>query len=112
MIEFTEREQKEIALARHYAIDPHGTDGHTRLLLIAKLADRVDELQRAQKKSEQIPYTDQKEVPPSIIPPYKPLPNHTTLQPRIQFRCWRCGKVFSGQEWQTHHYTCPPYTLS
>lgn len=42
-----ERQRKEVALARIYAADfAHGTDGHNRLLLIAKLADLLDEAQR------------------------------------------------------------------
>jgi hypothetical protein len=39
-----ERQQKELKLARLYAKDfSHGTDGHHRVLLIAKLADLLDE---------------------------------------------------------------------
>ena len=38
-----DRQKKEVALAEHYASDPHGTDGHNRLLLIAKLAQLLDE---------------------------------------------------------------------
>lgn len=42
MAEFNEREQKEIDFARLYAKNfSHGTDGHNRLLLIAKLADEL-----------------------------------------------------------------------
>jgi hypothetical protein len=41
--ELDERQQKELKLARLYAKDfAHGTDGHHRLLLIAKLADLLD----------------------------------------------------------------------
>jgi hypothetical protein len=36
---FDERQLAEIDLARHYAKNPHGTDGHHRLLIIAKMAD-------------------------------------------------------------------------
>ena len=36
------REQAEVKLARFYAKQPHGTAGHNRLLLIAKLADLLD----------------------------------------------------------------------
>lgn len=39
-----ERQQKELLLARLYAKDfAHGTDGHHRLLLIAKLAQMLDD---------------------------------------------------------------------
>ena len=42
----SEREQKEIAFARLYAESfGHGTDGHTRLLLIARLDVLLDEKQ-------------------------------------------------------------------
>src|SRR5690242_6214769 len=38
-----ERQRKEVSFARDYSINfNHGTDGHNRLLLIAKLADMVD----------------------------------------------------------------------
>lgn len=43
-MELDERQQAEVDLARHYAQKPHGTDGHHRLLLIAKLADTIDTL--------------------------------------------------------------------
>lgn len=45
-MELDERQQAEVDLARHYAQKPHGTDGHHRLLLIAKLADKIDALTR------------------------------------------------------------------
>jgi hypothetical protein len=42
----TEREHNELRFARLYAEQfAHGTDGHNRLLLIAKLADMLDEQQ-------------------------------------------------------------------
>ena len=38
-----ERQKQEVAFARLYALEfKHGTDGHNRLLLIAKLADMLD----------------------------------------------------------------------
>lgn len=38
-----ERQRKELAFARLYAADfSHGTDGHNRLLLLARLADIID----------------------------------------------------------------------
>lgn len=41
---FDRRERDEIALAVHYAqYFHHGTDGHTRLMLIAKLAELLDQ---------------------------------------------------------------------
>jgi hypothetical protein len=44
MNELDERQQKELMFARMYAKDfAHGTDGHHRLLLIAKLAAMLDE---------------------------------------------------------------------
>ncbi len=49
--ELDERQRKEIALARIYAKDfSHGTDGHNRLLLLAKLADMLDKAEQAQPK--------------------------------------------------------------
>ena len=43
-----ERQQKELALARTYARDfHHGTDGHSRLMLIARLAELLDAAQQA-----------------------------------------------------------------
>lgn len=42
----TEREQKEVMFARMYAEDfGHGTDGHSRLMVIAKLAEQLDTYQ-------------------------------------------------------------------
>ena len=39
----TDRDCKEIAFARLYASDfRHGTDGHNRLLIIAKLAELLE----------------------------------------------------------------------
>jgi hypothetical protein len=43
--EFDPREVEEIRLAYFYAQSPHGTAGHNRLLLIAKLADRLSTLE-------------------------------------------------------------------
>lgn len=41
--ELDERQRKEIEFARMYAQQfGHGTDGHTRLLLLAKMADLLD----------------------------------------------------------------------
>jgi hypothetical protein len=41
--ELDDRQRKEIELARLYATKyAHGTDGHHRLLLIAKLAELLD----------------------------------------------------------------------
>jgi hypothetical protein len=38
-----DRQRKELQLARYYAQNlAHGTDGHHRLLLIAKLAEMLD----------------------------------------------------------------------
>lgn len=43
MQELDERQQKEIRFATIYARQfGHGTDGHNRLLLIAKLSDMLD----------------------------------------------------------------------
>jgi hypothetical protein len=42
-LDLMERERKELALAAAYAQDPHGTDGHGRLLLLAKLAGLLDQ---------------------------------------------------------------------
>lgn len=39
------RDREEIRLAWFYAQDAHGTSGHNRLLLIAKLADRLSTLE-------------------------------------------------------------------
>lgn len=41
-----ERQRKEIAFATAYARDPHGTDGHHRLMLIARMAAKLDEYER------------------------------------------------------------------
>jgi hypothetical protein len=39
-----DRQRKELQLARYYAQNlSHGTDGHHRLLLIAKLAEMLDD---------------------------------------------------------------------
>lgn len=38
---FTEREIREMKLAFYYAVNPHGTDGHNRLLLFVKLASAL-----------------------------------------------------------------------
>lgn len=47
-----ERELKEIEFARVYASKfGHGTDGHNRLILLAKLADLLDELERTQESA-------------------------------------------------------------
>lgn len=44
MKDLTERERKEIEFCRVYADSfNHGTDGHTRLLMVAKLAKMLDE---------------------------------------------------------------------
>lgn len=49
--ELDERQRKELSLARLYAKDyAHGTDGHSRLMLIAKLAELLDKAQAAQGK--------------------------------------------------------------
>lgn len=40
-----ERQLKEIAFARDYGKYLHGTDGHHRLILIATLANMLDNLQ-------------------------------------------------------------------
>lgn len=41
--DFTDRERDEIKFAQVYAIQfAHGTDGHSRLILIAKLADKLN----------------------------------------------------------------------
>ena len=40
---FNERERNEIQFARIYSEDfRHGTDGHTRILLVAKLANIIE----------------------------------------------------------------------
>lgn len=45
--DWTEREQKEINFARAYAQHyAHGTDGHSRLMLISKLCDKLDAMER------------------------------------------------------------------
>lgn len=41
--ELDERELKELALCRYYAKLGHGTSGHNRMMLIAKLASLLDE---------------------------------------------------------------------
>lgn len=47
-----ERQQKELKFARLYQKDfGHGTDGHHRLLLIARLADMLDDIYRVQDDS-------------------------------------------------------------
>ena len=49
--ELDERQRKEIEFARMYADGfAHGTDGHHRLLLIAKLALMLDEAEDKAKK--------------------------------------------------------------
>lgn len=62
--ELNEREQKEVhfagAYAQHYA---HGTDGHSRLMLIAKLVDLLEKSQ---------PDTPQKPVDTSLLTPAEP----------------------------------------
>ena len=41
--DFTDRERDEIKFAQVYAVTfAHGTDGHSRLILIAKLADKLN----------------------------------------------------------------------
>lgn len=43
--QFTQRDQDEIEFARMYAQTfAHGTDGHNRLMVIAKMAAIIDEL--------------------------------------------------------------------
>jgi len=43
LVQLDERQRKEVSFARDYALNfKHGTAGHTRLLLIAKLADMID----------------------------------------------------------------------
>jgi hypothetical protein len=42
-----ERQRAEIKLAEWYKLNPHGTDGHNRLLLIAKMAELLDAKERA-----------------------------------------------------------------
>jgi hypothetical protein len=40
-----DRQRKEIAFARLYAAEyAHGTDGHSRLLLISRLAELLDQV--------------------------------------------------------------------
>lgn len=52
MAQLDERQQKELKFARLYQKDfGHGTDGHHRLLLIARLADMLDEIYRARDDS-------------------------------------------------------------
>lgn len=44
---FDERQKKEIAFSRIYANDfNHGTDGHNAKVIIAKMADLLDECER------------------------------------------------------------------
>jgi hypothetical protein len=63
MNELDERQQKELLFARLYAKDfAHGTDGHHRLLLIAKLAALLDE------------YLAEIEPKPEVTPGFKPGP--------------------------------------
>lgn len=46
-----ERQKKEVKFATMYATDyVHGTDGHTRLLLVAKLAKLLDEAETAKTR--------------------------------------------------------------
>lgn len=50
MNELDERQQKEVTLARVYATSfAHGTDGHNRLLLIAKLTDMLNKAEQDRK---------------------------------------------------------------
>lgn len=45
--ELDERQKQEVRFAREYARNfAHGTDGHHRLLIIAKMADMLDERDR------------------------------------------------------------------
>lgn len=53
--ELDERQRKELYFAKLYAAEfSHGTDGHNRLLLIAKLADLLDkaEIEKIQRDAE------------------------------------------------------------
>jgi hypothetical protein len=53
MLELDERQCMEIGFARYYADDfHHGTDGHHRLMLIAKLADMLDDMEREKKNED------------------------------------------------------------
>lgn len=46
----SEREQNEVNFCMVYSEQfSHGTDGHTRLLMVAKLAKMLDEMELAQK---------------------------------------------------------------
>jgi hypothetical protein len=46
---FDERQLKEIAFSRAYARDyAHGTDGHNAKMIVAKMADLLDELEASQ----------------------------------------------------------------
>ena len=57
MVYLDERQIKEIVLARIYADDfNHGTDGHSRLILIARLADILDDMEQDGKEHD--PQTD------------------------------------------------------
>jgi len=62
MDDLDERDKEEIRLAWFYAQNPHGTDGHHRLLLIGKLADRLmtiqDVLRSIEIENEMISYED------------------------------------------------------
>jgi hypothetical protein len=49
MNDLTERERKEIEFCLVYADQfNHGTDGHTRLLIVAKLAKKLNEKEAAE----------------------------------------------------------------
>lgn len=64
MDDLDERQRKEIRFARLYAEQfGHGTDGHNRLLLIARLSDKLTALQAQ---------ADTEPAPPDLTPPETP----------------------------------------
>lgn len=49
-----QRQKDEVALARFYAQGTkHGTDGHNRLMLIAKMADMLDDAENKARETAQ-----------------------------------------------------------
>lgn len=57
----TPRQRAEVNLAQHYAEHPHGTDGHSRLMLISYLAALLNLAERKGFDVTMIP----QEVPPN-----------------------------------------------
>jgi hypothetical protein len=49
MQELEPREFSEVRHCQNYAISPFGTDGHSRIMVVAKLARLLDEMERELK---------------------------------------------------------------